>query len=74
MPILYKYSKFLISSSSEEFDKIHRPGVPTPRSGVYRCTECGKEATSVHGYPLPPQNHHQHSTSAPIQWQLAVWG
>lgn len=73
--ILYKYSQFLTRSDDEEFDKIHEPGTPTPYSGIYRCEGCGKEATSVHGHPLPPQNHHQHTTEqGKIRWRLAVWG
>lgn len=74
MPILYKYSKFLSQSDDPRFDKIYHPDTATPHSGIYRCTNCGQEAASITGHTLPPQNHHQHSSNAPIQWQLVVWG
>jgi hypothetical protein len=73
--IVYKYDQFLTKSDDEKFDKIHEPGTPTPYSGIYRCEGCGKEATSVHPHPLPPQNHHQHTAEqGKIRWRLAVWG
>jgi hypothetical protein len=74
LPILYKYSSFLAQSNHLDFDKTLHPGAETPHSGVYRCVTCGKEATSILGRPLPPQNHHQHPGGGPILWQLAVWG
>ena len=75
MAILYKYSQFLSPSDNAAFDQIHQPGAATPHSGVYRCEGCGKEVTSVHPHPLPPQNHHQHTyTEGSIRWRLAVWG
>lgn len=73
--ILYKYSQFLTKSDDEKFDTIYELGTPTPYSGIYRCEGCGKEVTSVYGHPLPPQNHHQHTTGqGKIRWRLAVWG
>jgi hypothetical protein len=73
--ILYKYPQFLTKSDDEKFDKIHEPGTPTPYSGIYRCEGCGKEATSIHSHPLPPQNHHQHAPGqGRIRWRLAIWG
>jgi len=72
--IYYKYGQYLNQSDDGKFDKVHEPGVATPHSGVYRCTNCGKECTSVVSHPLPPQNHHQHPNRTPIRWQLVVWG
>jgi hypothetical protein len=69
----YKYPQALKQNSDKAFDALHTPGAPTPYSGIYRCAVCGKEDVSTHGHPLPPQNHHQHSTGAgPIRWQLIV--
>jgi len=70
---LYKFSKFLEVSTHAAFDAIHEAGVPTPFSGIYRCTGCGHEVTSVRPHPLPPQNHHQHTQAqGRIRWQLVV--
>jgi hypothetical protein len=69
----YKYSQFLHQANKGAYDLGHHPGANTPYSGVYRCTKCGREDTSVAGYPLPPQNHHQHTIAqGPIVWQLIV--
>jgi len=71
---LYKYSQFLGSSTDGAFDAIHNPGSSTPHSGIYRCEGCGHEVASNAGNPLPPQNHHQHSTSqGNIRWQMIVY-
>lgn len=73
--IFYKYPQWLTQSTDVKFDQVHEPGSATPYSGVYRCEGCGKEATSVHSHPLPPQNHHQHEPAqGRILWRLAVWG
>jgi hypothetical protein len=63
MVALYKYPQFLQRSDHNAFDGIHEAGVQTPYSGIYRCEGCGHCVTSVHvhSYPLPPQNHHQHT-------------
>ena len=75
MAILYKYGEWLNKSSNDVFDNIYSPGDEAPHSGIYRCTGCGKECTSITRRTLPPQDHHQHTNSAvPIRWQLAVWG
>jgi hypothetical protein len=70
---LYKEPKLFEQSDSTAFDAIHKPGSPTPHSGVYRCVNCGREVVSAHPHPLPPQDHHQHSDrSKPIQWKLVA--
>lgn len=70
---LYRYSKFLEVSTHDAFDAIHEPGTSTPFSGIYRCVGCGHEVVSVYAHPLPPQNHHQHTSSqGRIRWQLIV--
>ncbi len=71
--VLYKYSQFLQQSNDQAFDTICEPGTTTQWSGIYRCEGCGKNVTSVIGYPLPPQNHHQHTASqGRIRWRLAA--
>lgn len=70
---LYKDPTRLVLSSDVLFDQINLPGIPAPRSGIYMCTGCGHEAVSTQGHPLPPQNHHQHLTTAPIRWKLIVY-
>ena len=75
MAILYKHTNLLAQSSHAVFDAVHEPGEITANSGIYHCLGCGKEATSVSGHPLPPQNHHQHNAQqGRVRWQLAVWG
>jgi hypothetical protein len=71
---LYKYSQFVGMSDSAAFDTLHKPGATTPHSGIYRCEGCGHEIASNGGNPLPPQNHHQHTTSqGAIQWRMTVY-
>jgi hypothetical protein len=69
----YKHGQFLTKDEGPEFDAIHKPGVATPFSGIYRCEVCGKSATSVYSHPLPAQNHHQHTSGQDhIRWSLVV--
>ncbi len=71
---LYKYAGYLSQSDHQAFDVVHPPGSITPDSGIYRCEGCGDEVASNKGNPLPPQNHHQHSTSqGRIRWKLIVF-
>ena len=71
---LYKYSAVVQQSSDAAFDKIAGPGAATPHSGIYRCEGCGKEIAANEGNPLPPQNHHQHSSAqGSIRWRLTVY-
>jgi len=71
---LYKYAQYVKVNTDAIFDDIHQPGVPAPRSGIYRCEACGKEVASNQGEPLPPQNHHQHAPSqGAIRWRLVVY-
>jgi hypothetical protein len=73
--IMYKNAQYLTATDGDAFDILYNAGTPTPHSGIYRCEGCGKEATSVLGHTLPPQNHHQHTESqGAIRWRLAVWG
>jgi hypothetical protein len=70
---LYKFKQFVTESKHAAFDALHSPGAATPYSGIYRCEGCDREATSVAPHPLPPQNHHQHTSSqGTIRWRLAV--
>ena len=69
----YKYGNFLVQANKPAYDLLHHPGTIAPYSGIYRCSKCGHEITAVSGYPLPPQNHHQHTPAqGPILWQLIV--
>jgi hypothetical protein len=70
---LYKHPSILQQSDHAAFDEIHQPGAITPYSGIYRCAGCAHEIASNAGNPLPPQNHHQHTTQqGRIRWQLIV--
>ncbi len=70
---IFKNARILQQNSSSVFDTIHAPGSATPHSGIYRCEGCGKEVVSETSRPLPPQNHHQHTTfQGAIRWRLAV--
>ena len=71
--VLYKYNQCLQLSDKQAFDQVFDPGVQSVYSGIYQCTGCGKNATSVSGGPLPPQNHHQHTEEqGQIHWRLAA--
>jgi hypothetical protein len=71
---LYKYSTYMSVSQHAAFDAIHVPGARTPHSGIYRCEGCGHEVASNAGNPLPPQNHHQHTShQGSIRWRLVVF-
>lgn len=71
---LYKYAAHLAQNNDAIFDQTTQPGIRAPRSGIYRCTGCGREVASNEGEPLPPQNNHQHAAHAgPILWQLIVY-
>jgi hypothetical protein len=75
MSIFYRYADLLSKSSEAKFDELSEPGSPTPYSGIYICSGCGREVTSVAAQPLPPQNHHRHSDDqGKILWRLVVWG
>jgi hypothetical protein len=70
----YKYGHYLAKSESSSFDTESGPGATTPYSGIYRCMGCGREIAANEGNPLPPQNHHQHTTAqGKIRWKLIVW-
>jgi len=67
----YKYSKYLNQSNHAAFDTITHPGNNVPHSGIYRCEGCGENIVSTRGHTMPPQNHHQHTTSqGAIRWRL----
>lgn len=69
----YKYFNLLDESKSKTFDDEFEPNTATPFSGIYRCTGCKHEIVSTKNHPLPPQNHHQHtSKEGPIRWKLIV--
>lgn len=71
---LYKNSAYLKVSTDAAFDKLYKPGENTPHSGIYRCEGCAKEIASNGGNPLPPQNHHQHTTAqGTIRWRMIVY-
>jgi hypothetical protein len=71
---LYKYDQFVGRDLSAIFDEVHSPGQTAPRSGVYRCEGCGREASSTEGHPLPPQSHHMHTPDqGSIRWRLIVY-
>jgi hypothetical protein len=59
----YKNGSYLQQSTSEEFDRVHDPGITAPYAGIYRCTKCGHEIAIAEGHKLPPAD----SSSAPDQ-------
>jgi len=70
---LKKYDQFIQKSDHAAFDQTHPPGERAPHPGIYRCTNCGDEIAIAGGHVLPPQNHKQHTSAAPIRWQLIVF-
>jgi hypothetical protein len=70
----YKYESYLQKSSGDAYDYTYDPSATTPHSGIYRCMGCGREIAANKGNPLPPQNHHQHSSGqGAIKWRLIVY-
>lgn len=70
----YKNESYLHKFDDDMFDALHKPGEHISFSGIYRCEGCGKEISHTSGTPLPPQNHHQHTTAqGNIRWRLIVW-
>ena len=70
---LYQSSSHLRQFTHAEFDKEFEPSATVAWSGIYRCQGCGREVVHTNGKPLPPQNHHQHSSSqGRIRWKLVV--
>ena len=71
--ILYRYPLYLQHSEHPAFEQVHQPSTPAPYSGIYRCEGCGKNATCVAGWVLPPSDHHLHvPEQGPIRWRLAA--
>ena len=70
---LYKHGNFLTQSNNAAFDKTFSPSTAAPYHGIYKCTGCGDEIAIAEGNKLPPQNHKQHNSTAPISWQLIVY-
>jgi len=69
----YKYGNCLQQNNDGLFENVFGPETATPHSGIYRCEGCGREIGSIHPYPLPPQNHHQHGyQQGAIRWRLIV--
>ena len=69
----YKYDQYISKSNGDAYDSTYRPGAIVPHSGIYRCQGCGREIAANKGDPFPPQNHHQHGSTAAIAWRLAVY-
>ncbi len=71
---LYKEEKYVKKSDDKAFDTTFNPGQAPEHSGIYRCTGCGHEVVAEQSRQLPPQNHHQHTTSqGPIRWKMLVY-
>jgi hypothetical protein len=69
----YKYSQYLRTSESAEFDKIYPPGTAAPYAGIFRCEACSHEIGIAEGHTLPPQGHAQHPAGTAIRWRLVVF-
>ncbi len=59
---LYRDLIDLQQSTIEEFDKSYSPGDCVPWFGIYRCLVCRRERVHVNDKPLPPRDHHEHTT------------
>jgi hypothetical protein len=67
----YKNADFFTQQTGPAFDFLHKPGMPVPVSGIYKCSGCGDEIACNKGDPFPPQNHHQHRDPRMfIRWRL----
>ncbi len=70
---LYKSGTNVRVGHGMAFESIHKPGATCPHSGIYRCENCGHEDACNRGDPMPPQNHYQHTSAAPIMWRCLVF-
>jgi DNA-directed RNA polymerase subunit RPC12/RpoP len=71
---LYKRSGYILQSEDEIFDEEHRAGKIATRTGIYRCSGCGREIAAAQKQPLPPQDHHEHTQrQGAIRWTLIVY-
>ncbi|HLE57524.1 MAG TPA: protein L [Rhodothermia bacterium] len=71
---LYKYTQKVRRSGDRAFDALQVAGAQTPHPGIYMCEGCGREIVSACGFPLPPQNHHEHTPEqGPIRWRMIVY-
>ena len=69
----YKDSQFVTQRNDPRFDRDYAPGSPPEHSGIYRCMGCSREVVAEASRTLPPQNHHQHTSSqGSIRWRLIV--
>lgn len=69
-----KYQDVIAQSHEAIFDKIIAPATVAPKSGIYRCLNCGATIVAEAGQQLPPQAHHRHhpAQGGQIVWQLLV--
>lgn len=71
---IYQDKNYLTAGDDDAFKKDHSPGAKPPHSGIYRCMGCGREIVAEQERQLPPQNHHQHTTSqGSIRWRMIVY-
>jgi hypothetical protein len=67
----FKYDVYFSKNQHAAFDAVISPGTVINNSGIYRCEGCASEIAANKGDPLPPQNHHQHSSAqGKIRWRL----
>jgi hypothetical protein len=70
----YLYRHFTEQTDNELFDRNHRPNELAPRSGIYRCMGCGREAAVPEGNRLPGYDHHAHDREqGSPRWRLIVY-
>lgn len=71
----YKNAQNVVKCNGSEpvWTTDYKPGSTVPRSGIYRCRNCGKEVTCNADDPFPPQNHHQHPQAGSVLWRLIIW-
>ena len=71
---LYKNANWMTKSDDDAFDTVYEPGSTPVHSGIFRCLGCGREVVGEMERKLPPQNHHQHSTSqGSVRWKMAAY-
>jgi len=70
---IYRDSTVVKLGTGTAFDPVYSPGDTATYSGIYRCTGCNKEISHNANVSLPPQNHHQHPNSTPVQWKMVVY-
>jgi hypothetical protein len=72
MAVFRRKEEFTFDKYDPEFDTEYGPGQKIEYSGIYRCTNCGREVVVEKGRKTPPHGHHEHDGYEEILWRLVA--